>query len=368
MLRQLAVTGVPFRPGARELLADLRAHGVKTALVTMSMRRMALSVADLIDFPAFDLVVAGDDVDKPKPHPDPYLQAARELGVDIRDTVAIEDSPNGLRSAIASGAVSLGVPLMVPLEGVGAHSLWSSLEGRTTADLRALHAAHASARTDETQVTDERDPPPERPLPHRRSRPADRPEGPHAHDHPARGGELHTHNGVLKHALLVDQPDGSVVTNSSGHDYLAVRPLLRDFVMSMPRGAAIVYPKDAAQILAQADVFPGATVVEAGVGSGALSLWLLRAIGPAGRLLSFERREEFADVARANVETFHASFPRRGRSSWAISSRACRMPWLRPPSTVSSWTCWRRGSASTPSPTPSRPAAWCSATSPPPRS
>ncbi|MFJ4038743.1 HAD family hydrolase [Microbacterium sp. NPDC090007] len=153
VLRQLASTGVPFRPGARELLADLRSHGVKTALVTMSMRRMALSIADLIDFPAFDLVVAGDDVDKPKPHPDPYLQAARELGVDIRDTVAIEDSPNGLRSALSSGAVSLGVPLMVSLDGVGAHALWPSLEGRTTADLRALHAAHTTARTDETQAT-----------------------------------------------------------------------------------------------------------------------------------------------------------------------------------------------------------------------
>ncbi|MFF7682968.1 HAD family hydrolase [Microbacterium sp. NPDC007973] len=152
VLRQLASTGVPFRPGARELLADLKAHGVKTALVTMSMRRMALSIAELIDFPAFDVVVAGDDVERPKPHPDPYLQAAEALGVDIRDSLAIEDSPNGLRSAIASGAVSLGVPLMVPLEGVGAHALWSSLEGRTAADLRALHDAHTPTRLPETRV------------------------------------------------------------------------------------------------------------------------------------------------------------------------------------------------------------------------
>jgi tRNA (adenine57-N1/adenine58-N1)-methyltransferase len=122
-------------------------------------------------------------------------------------------------------------------------------------------------------------------------------------------GELHTHHGVLRHADLVGQPDGSVVANSGGHEYLALRPLLRDFVMSMPRGAAIVYPKDAAQILAEADIFPGATVVEAGVGSGALSLWLLRAIGPEGRLLSFERREDFAAVARANVETFTGEQP-----------------------------------------------------------
>ncbi|MDQ1084328.1 MULTISPECIES: HAD family phosphatase [Microbacterium] len=146
VLRQLATTGVPFRPGARELLADLKASGVRTALVTMSMRRMALSVVELIDFPAFDLVVAGDDVERPKPHPDPYLQAADALGVDIRDTVAIEDSPNGLRSALASGAVSLGVPLMVPLDGVGAHALWPSLQGRTTTDLRELHAAHTATR------------------------------------------------------------------------------------------------------------------------------------------------------------------------------------------------------------------------------
>lgn len=118
------------------------------------------------------------------------------------------------------------------------------------------------------------------------------------------GGEVHTHHGVLRHAQLVGLPDGSVVANSAGHEYLALRPLLSDFVMSMPRGAAIVYPKDAAQILAQADIFPGATVVEAGVGSGALSLWLLRAVGPEGRLVSFERRADFAEVAQANIETF----------------------------------------------------------------
>ncbi len=123
------------------------------------------------------------------------------------------------------------------------------------------------------------------------------------------GGELHTHHGVLRHTSIVGQPDGSVVTGSGGNEYLALRPLLRDFVMSMPRGAAIVYPKDAAQILAAADIFPGATVVEAGVGSGALSMWLLRAIGPSGSLVSFERRGEFAEVAEANVHTFLGHAP-----------------------------------------------------------
>jgi tRNA (adenine57-N1/adenine58-N1)-methyltransferase len=146
------------------------------------------------------------------------------------------------------------------------------------------------------------------------------------------GGELHTHHGVLPHDVVIGAPDGSVVVNSGGHEYLALRPLLRDFVMSMPRGAAIVYPKDAAQILASADIFPGATVVEAGVGSGALSLWLLRAIGPSGRLLSFERREEFAQVAEANVETFLGQRP----AQWevVVGDLAERLPEVTEPQSV----------------------------------
>jgi tRNA (adenine57-N1/adenine58-N1)-methyltransferase catalytic subunit len=127
-------------------------------------------------------------------------------------------------------------------------------------------------------------------------------------------GEFHTHQGFVKHNDIIGAPDGSVVYNNHEVEYLALRPLLTDFVMSMPRGAAIIYPKDAAQILAQADIFPGATVVEAGVGSGALSLWLLRAIGPEGQLISFERRSEFADVARGNVEAFLGAPP----SNWSI--------------------------------------------------
>ncbi len=142
VMAALAETGVPWRPGARELLADLKAAGVKTALVTMSIRRMARTVVDLIDFDAFDVVIAGDDATRPKPYPDAYLQACAALGVDAADTVAIEDSPNGLRAAVASGAVTLGVPLMLPLEGAGADELWPTLEGRTTQDLRMLHAAH----------------------------------------------------------------------------------------------------------------------------------------------------------------------------------------------------------------------------------
>lgn len=128
------------------------------------------------------------------------------------------------------------------------------------------------------------------------------------------GGSFHTHRGVLDHDVVIGQPDASVVQSSNGIEYLALRPLLTDFVMSMPRGAAIVYPKDAAQLLAQADIFPGARVVEAGVGSGALSLWLLRAIGADGHLLSFERREEFAEVARGNVGAFLGAQP----ENWTV--------------------------------------------------
>jgi tRNA (adenine57-N1/adenine58-N1)-methyltransferase catalytic subunit len=118
------------------------------------------------------------------------------------------------------------------------------------------------------------------------------------------GGQWHSQYGILDHDALIGGPEGVVVKSSGGTPYLAVRPLLSDFVLSMPRGAQVVYPKDAALIVGYADVFPGARVVEAGAGSGALTCSLLRAVGDDGRLWSFERREEFAEVARRNVETF----------------------------------------------------------------
>nr|WP_281069478.1 HAD family phosphatase [Microbacterium amylolyticum] len=138
VLRQMAESGLPFRPGAQELLRSLRAAGVKTAIVTMSRRRMAQRVADLFTFDAFDAVLGGDDVARPKPFPDPYLAGAAALGVDIRDCVAIEDSPTGLRSAIDSGAVTLGVPHFVSLDGVGADALWPSLADTNASDIAAL--------------------------------------------------------------------------------------------------------------------------------------------------------------------------------------------------------------------------------------
>lgn len=145
VMRQLATTGVPFRPGARELLTSLRDAGVKTALVTMSLRRMAEAVVDLIDFEAFDVIIAGDDATRPKPFPDPYLQACEALQLSPVDTVAIEDSSTGVRAAVASGAAVIGVPLMVSIAGAGAHAVWPTLEGRTADDLATFHASHFAA-------------------------------------------------------------------------------------------------------------------------------------------------------------------------------------------------------------------------------
>jgi tRNA (adenine57-N1/adenine58-N1)-methyltransferase len=118
------------------------------------------------------------------------------------------------------------------------------------------------------------------------------------------GKDFFTHKGSLPHDALIGGPEGTTVTTTGGVTYLALRPLLADYVLSMPRGAAVVYPKDAGQVVHMADVFPGARVVEAGVGSGALTMSLLRAVGDDGHLSSYERRQDFADIARANVESF----------------------------------------------------------------
>lgn len=134
--------GVPWRPGARELIAELRAAGIPIALVTMSIRRMALQVAAAIGEGVFDVVIAGDDVEHPKPHPQPYLLAAERLGVAIGDCVAIEDSEFGLVSAVASGAATIGVPLHLTLHEAPTHELWPTLDGRTIADLAAALERH----------------------------------------------------------------------------------------------------------------------------------------------------------------------------------------------------------------------------------
>lgn len=123
------------------------------------------------------------------------------------------------------------------------------------------------------------------------------------------GGEFHTHRGIIALDTVIGLPEGSVVKSTSGDQFLVLRPLLVDYVMSMPRGAQVVYPKDAAQIVHEGDIFPGARVLEAGAGSGALTCSLLRAVGPEGRVVSHEVREDHAVHAERNVTTFFGSRP-----------------------------------------------------------
>ncbi|CAB4772732.1 MAG: methyltransferase domain-containing protein [Actinobacteria bacterium] len=118
------------------------------------------------------------------------------------------------------------------------------------------------------------------------------------------GKEWHTHKGWITHDDLIGMPEGSVVSTTAGLKFTAFKPLLADYVLTMPRGATIVYPKDAAMIIGLADVFPGARVLEAGVGSGALTISLLRAVGERGTVHSVERRADFAENARSNVSHY----------------------------------------------------------------
>jgi len=129
------------------------------------------------------------------------------------------------------------------------------------------------------------------------------------------GGEWHTHKGWLVHDEVVGLPQGSVVETTAGLKFLAFKPLLGDFVLSMPRGATIVYPKDAALIVGFADIAPGTHVLEAGVGSGALTISLLRAVGHEGSVDSFERRDEFAEIATRNVQEYFKGLP----SNWSLT-------------------------------------------------
>lgn len=129
------------------------------------------------------------------------------------------------------------------------------------------------------------------------------------------GGEWHTHKGWLIHDQIVGMPQGSVVETTAGLKFLAFKPLLGDYVLSMPRGATIVYPKDAALIIGFADIAPGLRVLEAGVGSGALTISLLRAVGQSGAVDSFERRAEFAEIATRNVSDYFNGKP----ENWSLT-------------------------------------------------
>ena len=131
----------------------------------------------------------------------------------------------------------------------------------------------------------------------------------------AQGSEWHTHKGMVKHDEIVGLPEGSIVATNQDLKFQAFRPLLADYVLSMPRGATIVYPKDAAMILGVADIKPGIRVLEAGVGSGALSISLLRAIGEEGVLHSVEIREDFAEISEKNVSSYFGGKP----TNWKLT-------------------------------------------------
>jgi tRNA (adenine57-N1/adenine58-N1)-methyltransferase len=129
------------------------------------------------------------------------------------------------------------------------------------------------------------------------------------------GAQYHTHRGGIAHDDLIGQPEGSLVLSPVGTPYLALRPRLADYVLSMPRGAQVIYPKDAAQILMWGDVFPGARVLEAGAGSGALTCSLLQAVGPTGKVVSYEIREDHAEHAERNVRRFFGEIP----PNWSLT-------------------------------------------------
>jgi tRNA (adenine57-N1/adenine58-N1)-methyltransferase len=126
------------------------------------------------------------------------------------------------------------------------------------------------------------------------------------------GKEWHTHKGWIVHNEMIGMPEGSVVATTGGLRFTAFKPLLGDYVLSMPRGATIVYPKDSALIVGFADIHPGARVLEAGVGSGALTISLLRAVGPTGYVQSVERRQDFAENATSNIDDYFSGKP----SNW----------------------------------------------------
>lgn len=137
-VREQLLNGIPWRPGALELLISLRQAGIKTALVTMSLHHMAQAVVDQIPFHAFDVVVGGDDVTQGKPFPEPYLRACELLEVRPEDCVAFEDSNTGLRSAEAAGTKAVGIPNFVDIPKVPGRILWPSLVGVTIEDLQRL--------------------------------------------------------------------------------------------------------------------------------------------------------------------------------------------------------------------------------------
>jgi len=118
------------------------------------------------------------------------------------------------------------------------------------------------------------------------------------------GGTSDLRGGKIAHDLLIGQEEGGTVVSSRGERFLVLRPTLAEFVLEMPRGAQVIYPKDLGAILIHADIFPGARVLEAGTGSGALTIALLRGTGPQGQVISYELRQDFSRIAQGNLRRF----------------------------------------------------------------
>ncbi|MFZ2261186.1 HAD-IA family hydrolase [Luteococcus japonicus] len=297
-----------FLPGAHELLTEMRQQQVRIALVSSTPRYILEAILASLPELGFEAIVGGDEVENNKPAPDGYVKAAELLGVDVTKCLVLEDSPTGADAGQASGAVVVAIPSTIPVPEARRRMVIDSLEGVTCTLLFQLYrrciGRPAKMETPVIPVSDG--------LSGVRSGPLQAGERVTLTDNKGRrhsvqltpGKNFHTTKGHIAHEAMIGQPEGITVAASSGTVFLVLRPLMSDYMVSMPREAAVIYPKDAAQILMWGDIFPGARVLEAGVGSGALSIAMLRAIGPEGKLNSYERRQEFADVAKANVENF----------------------------------------------------------------
>ena len=309
VVARVVETQPAFRPGIAELVAEARAAGVPLAVVTSSPTQMTDAVLPRFEEGTFGAVITCELPQHLKPHPAPYLMAAEKLGVDIHRCVVIEDSNTGATAGEAAGAVVVGCPTdSAVLNESRGRVLVESMAGRDLAWLDQLVAEQAD---DVSSLSGIRRGPM---LPGERVTLTDN-KGRRNSLVLIPGKTFHTTKGGLAHDDIIGNPEGIVVRTKGGLNFLVMRPLLSEYTTTMPREAAVIYPKDAAQILMWADIFPGAHVLEAGVGSGGLSLSLLRAIGPTGRLSSYERREDFARVARRNVENFLG----RAHPGWTIT-------------------------------------------------
>ena len=292
---------VPYRPGARELLVACHEAGIPCAVVTASPRVVLDAALDRIGHEYFQVIVSGDDVRRGKPYPDAYALAAIRLGVAARDCLAIEDSVNGCASARGAGAAVLAVPNMTELPGAANQTRRDTLAGLTLADLGALREeALATPEPGSLQT-----------LAGIRTGVLRAGERVGLTDSKGRrhtielvpGKRFHTTKGGLAHDEIIGQTEGIVVSTVGGLQFLVMRNLMHQYMVAMPREAAVIYPKDAGQIIMWTDIFPGARVLEAGVGFG----------GPQHRPAAGDRPGRDAGQPRTASRVRPARAGQRGR-------------------------------------------------------